>query len=542
MKPFKSFIAISICLILVTSYVFTDSILESIKVYRNQITLKVNGTKIAADNFTLNNVTYVPLRAVSDMLGTPLLYDDKTKTASLGASSSEPSNQGLIVKTLPSPVDPYNPIIDLKSIGLSGDIIDGFMFESNGKVIEKPIAFSESSISINSTDSIYGVNILDFNTQYTLKLFTTDNKRYRINFKSGSLASLKDTGERRIVYVPAMPEKGFQWPYYIVIPSNEYLSENKNQKKYLMVDTTNSGVDSSLAECAKKTFDSIEAKNQISMWAAEKLSVPFLMPVFPRPDVSYNEKNEWNSFYTHALDRDTATLHLKMKDRLLGSILTTEFLKRNYEIDMFKNLDRQLAAMTDHAIAYLNQYNHNVQPQKVFLYGYSASGTFTDRFATLNPDRVKAIASGGTLDDMILPLGQYKGKNLIFPIGTYDYKDITGRAFDLAAHNSMARLIFMGEDDDNNVVPYSDCYGDTERNIITSLWGIDVLPRAKSLIQLYGESGGKGMFILDVGIKHGSSVEMNDYVLEFFKANRGPDQPTYPTPKNAKQLKYAYFK
>lgn len=211
-------------------------------------------------------------------------------------------------------------------------------------------------------------------------------------------------------------------------------------------------------------------------------------------------------------------------------------------MNKFARQDEQLVAMFNHAVKYLNKYKHGVETDKMFLCGYSASGTFTDRFTALQPEKVKAVASGGTLDDMILPLDKLNGENLIFPIGTYDYKQITGRDFNLEKHNSVARLIFMGKDDTNNTLPYSDCYGDKERDIITKLWGVKVLPRAQELINQYGKSGGKGIFILDKGIGHGSSREMRDYMMEFLKANRNTKTQVYPIPENPDQLQYKLFK
>ena len=174
----------------------------------------------------------------------------------------------------------------------------------------------------------------------------------------------------------------------------------------------------------------------------------------------------------------------------------------------------------------------------MFLSGYSATGTFTDRFAALQPNKVKAYAFGGTLDDMILPLDKYRSKNLIFPIGTYDYEDITGRPFSINDHNSMARLIYMGKDDNNNTVDYGylDCYSNEEREIIISLWGLPILPRAQALIELYGLSSGIGIFILDKDTGHGMSRDMDEYVLDFFKANRNSSIPSYPIPRNSNQL------
>lgn len=343
-----------------------------------------------------------------------------------------------------------------------------------------------------------------------------------------------------VARIPAMPEKGFHWDYFLRIPSDKYKQANKDFKRYLMIDIINSGV-KDYDESLKWVEKTLTMKSQYSVTVAEQLWIPMIMPVFPRTNLDYYYNNENNKIYEHSLDRDIATLHKKLENSNLRKILTDKYENNGYDVNKFVHLDRQLLAMIDHAIEYLNSHEHNIENDRVFLCGYSASGTFTDRFANLHPARVKAIASGATLDDMMLPLSNYKGENLIFPIGTYDYEDITDRKFDLTEHNKVARLIYMGEDDDNNVVPFSDCYGDKERNIIDRLWGIDVLPRAKSLIQLYGQSGGKGMFILDKDVAHDTSRQMKDYVLEFFKANRDTENPVYPIPDNSNQLEYKLY-
>lgn len=427
-------------------------------------------------------------------------------------------------------IDIYNGIMDLASINLREEDLLGFDIIKEGKR-------TDIDFSIDGTKVIFK-NELKLNTSYALRVFTYDSK-YEIRFTSGDLPEIYESGDRIVVKVPAMPEKGFNWPYYLAIPSNDFKYENQNSKRYLMVDTTNSGV-KSLKETENWVKDTLENMWQYSVSVAEQLWTPMIMPVFPRTNVSYYYE-EHNAIYEHAFDRDIATLHNKVKDPVVRDMLEARYEEKGFNLDDFLRLDEQLVAMFEHAVDYLNKYGHYVETDKMFLCGYSASGTFTDRLAALQPDKVKAVASGGTLDDMILPLDKYNNKDLIFPIGTYDYRDITGRDFDLSKHNSVARLIYMGKDDTNNTIPYSDCYGDTERNIIISLWGEPVLPRAQALIKLYGESGGQGIFILDKDTAHGMSRDMGDYVLEFFKANRDIDKPFYPIPQNPNKLEYVIY-
>lgn len=383
---------------------------------------------------------------------------------------------------------------------------------------------------------------MQLNTDYSLRVIT-NTKNYDIKFKSSDLPDIKETGEAIIVKVPAMPEKGFNWPYYLRIPSNQYKKENIGSKRYLMIDTPNGGT-RDLVAAEKWTKDTLINRNQYSVSVAEYLWTPMLMPAYPNLNVGYYHEGADYFSYEHALDRETATLHLKLKDQKLKEKILSGYEEKGFDANDFAKLDEQLIAMFNHAVEYLNKYGHKVEKDKMFLNGYSATGSFTDRFTAIHPEKVKAVASGGTLDHMILPLDTYKGEKLIFPIGTYDFNEITGKSFNLKRHGEVARLIYRGDKDDNNTVErgYLDCYSEAERLMIVKLWGLDPTPRARALMELYGKNGGKGILILDKDIKHSMSKDIRDYIVEFFKANRDSNTPVYPTPKNPKQLEYKIYK
>lgn len=444
-------------------------------------------------------------------------------------------------RTLDSRVDPYRPVIDLQKLGVRADQIDAVKLEQDGARVLRLVDVAGDRLVILADGAPAG-SVLDLNKAYSLKLYTTDNARYQIDFRTSELPDITETNSRQVIYVPAMPEEGFHWPYYLAVPGKFFHELNAEHRRYLMVDITNTGSSNKVADMLSRTRTAITDRHQLSMSLADQLGIPMIYPAFPRPQVGYSYQGEANQFYTHALDRDTATLHVKMRDPEAATALTQAFQGAGFDVKSFLNLDLQLNAMIDHAITYLNQNGHKVEPKQVFLSGYSASGTFVDRYALLHPDRVKAVAAGATVDDMALPLAEHKGQNLIFPIGTSDYAEITGRPFDLNKFNQVARLIFMGEDDTNNTLPYSDCYGERERQIISSLFGADVLPRAHTLTKVFGESGGKGMIILDRKTQHSTSPAMVAYVRAFFEANRDTDRPVYPVPGDPHQLTYTLYK
>lgn len=523
---------VAVLALLLSSGAAASDGLEEILVYRNLFTFKLNGQVVPADNFVLDNEPYVPLSAAADALGLAFTWDAKTRVASVASKPPEAKTT-----TLKSQVDPYNPAIDLGSLGLTARQVDALALETGGSVV--PVGFRFDGDQLVFTGKSAASPALRLNASYSLTIYARNGSSHEVRFSTSGLPDLTSTGQRRVVMVPAMPEKGFHWPYFLVLPSDTYKEANQGHKRYLVVEPNNTGTtDNSVENMIRATRD--DAENSYFWYVREQLWSPFLIPAFPRPSVSYPDGTQQRMLYTHALDRDTAILHLDLENPSVATGAKSAIQAAGFAPESLLNLDRQLAAMIDHAVAYLNQYGHNVEKQ-VFLVGYSASGTFTDRFANLHPHKVKAVASGATLDDMMLPLAKHGGEDLIFPIGTADYKAITGRPFDLKAHNKVARLIFMGEDDTNNTLPFSDSYSDDERRIITKLWGKEVLPRAKELIQLYGEAGGEGIFILDKGVQHSMSQAMQEYLVTFLKANRDGEEPVYPIPSNPAQLKYTLF-
>jgi hypothetical protein len=68
---------------LLTSVTFGADISELIRVYRNAVILEVNNKRVTVDNFVVNGTTYVPLRAVSELLGKDVGWNAITNIASI---------------------------------------------------------------------------------------------------------------------------------------------------------------------------------------------------------------------------------------------------------------------------------------------------------------------------------------------------------------------------------------------------------------------------------------------------------------------------
>jgi len=77
------------CLILALAVIVTSSLSfgadssELIKVYRNKVKLEVNSIRVDIDNFLYNGTTYVPIRAVAELLGKDVDWNAYTSVAGI---------------------------------------------------------------------------------------------------------------------------------------------------------------------------------------------------------------------------------------------------------------------------------------------------------------------------------------------------------------------------------------------------------------------------------------------------------------------------
>lgn len=222
----------------------------------------------------------------------------------------------------------------------------------------------------------------------------------------GNIVRVTELPDDNYFVINSKPDKGFYWDYILFIP-------NEVTENHLLVSPNNSGFVSD-----SMNFHNEMAKELILFKSplAEELGVPLLVPVFPRPESQ-------SSLYTHALDRGTLLTNMKE----------------------YARLDLQLIAMIDDAKAILAERGIIFENQ-LLMSGFSAAGDFTDRFTFLHPDIVKAAMIGGCSN--MIPYSVLDNENLPYPIGIYDYKDITGKAFDREAFAIVSRYLYKGSEDE----------------------------------------------------------------------------------------------
>jgi hypothetical protein len=301
-----------------------------------------------------------------------------------------------------------------------------------------------------------------------------------------SLQSCLSESERgEIVLKEASPSKGFNYPYFLYIPEGASLEK----KLVLIVEPNNSGfVDDDLDKHIEKAKRTATLDFYFGNYVAQKLKYPLLVPVFPRAE------SEWK-IYTHALDRDV----MLQKDNPL------------------ERIDLQLLAMVKDAENQLAQSGYTAH-DKFFMIGFSASGSFTNRFTLIHPDKIQASAAGGVNGLLMLPTEEFDGKPLDYPLGTGDFQNLFRIPFDSISFSRTPQFYFMGELDQNDAIPYEDGYDINERKLVFELLGKEMQPtRWNSCMDIYKKKNVNARFKTYEGIGHEHPEKIKDEILEFFK-------------------------
>lgn len=285
-----------------------------------------------------------------------------------------------------------------------------------------------------------------------------------------------------LIIVTKNENKGFLHDYILFIPKGT----QKDKKTHLLVETNNTGKTSDSIEDHKQSAIALASISSIGNNISTELKIPLLVPIFPRPQSK-------ELVYTHALDRDV--ILEKTKD--------------------LKRLDLQLISMIKNAQTILKDCNIIVD-EKIFMNGFSASGSFTNRFLFLHPNLIKAAAMGGLNGELMLPLKQYKNTDFNYPLGINDLKKITRKEFDRNSYLTIPQFIYMGALDNNDAIQFDDAYNTSERNTINSLLGETVQERWKKCQDIYKKETKNVKFSTYENVGHWTTSNINLEIILFF--------------------------
>ena len=323
----------------------------------------------------------------------------------------------------------------------------------------------------------------------------------------------------------------------IKLPYVLYIPENINEDANLIVEFSgNPPEEGRVNDIIKRMIDGAFSlgMDYTLHYMMENLSYPAIMPIIPRID----------GFYSNYLGS-----RIINNDFSLVKNITME------EKEILSNIDEQVKEMIIEASNYFN-----ITP-KAIVKGYSAGAKFATQFSILHPEVVAFNISGGTSGLSTLPIPEYNGYTLPYPIGVANISN-----FNLEKFKEINHFFFIGSEDNNNpampacelsgekdangnplpllddkgnivlkldsdglVIPfYEDCYTKEEINIIHNLYGDDNLKRFKKNQEIYDKLGIKSKHIVYEG-NHQSIFRNNrstmcdnivSYILENKKLNK----------------------
>jgi predicted esterase len=296
--------------------------------------------------------------------------------------------------------------------------------------------------------------------------------------------------------VEPSPEHGFHIPYLLLIP------ESLRPGAAIVVA-------SPTPPTSENSADYLAAAKRIADNAGALLStagIPVLVPVLPRPPLAL-PNGDFINIYFPALSRAA----------LLAS---DEHLAR---------MDRQVLAMIEHARARIQTLrNVTVHPKAIFA-GFSGGGHFATRIAALHPDRVLVVWAGGMSGHPILPIAEYAGRTLTYPVGIADLEEIAGAPFDRDAYASIPMLIVQGAADLNTSLPSgnapSESYSTAQGYLVRELFGETPLERIENIKPIFERVNPRVMFRIYPDVGHQITPDVARDVLEFVIAQLPPRPP-----------------
>jgi PKD repeat protein len=169
--------------------------------------------------------------------------------------------------------------------------------------------------------------------------------------------------------------------------------------------------------------------------------------------------------------------------------------------------------MVEHAQNELRTQGFPIR-DNIIMNGFSASGNFVDRFTVLHPERVISVTAGGLNGMAMLPVEEAKGQTLDFHIGIADVEELTGDSINLDALNDVNQFLYMGAEDENDTIPYSDAWSERMREIALDVYGEHMIEERFPFCQsTYQEAGIDAQFKIIEDIGHRPAAL--DVIIEF---------------------------
>lgn len=295
--------------------------------------------------------------------------------------------------------------------------------------------------------------------------------------------------------IAASPGDGFHHPYLLVLPEN--LVDDAPLVVALPTPATSDDPAVWLA-AARRIAD-----NAAPLMG--RLGFPVLVPVLPRPPVK--TADGFINLYLPALTR--------------AALLAEE--------PSLARVDRQVLAMADDARRRVSAERDVKTRDRFVLVGFSAGGHFATRMAVLHPRRVLAVWAGGTGAHPIVPLTEYQGRRLPYPVGVADLADVAGEPFDAGAFAAVPLFVAQGEADANSSLPAgpgpSDSYSPEHARLAFELFGTTAAERLGRVKAAYAAAGARAEFRVYPGAGHRITPEIARDIVAFIREQVSATRP-----------------
>lgn len=228
-------------------------------------------------------------------------------------------------------------------------------------------------------------------------------------------------------YYTVYPNNEFNFPYLLFIPKNI-----GNNSKLIVSNDTPSTLDLGFDDLIKETINMDKNNaNPVNKKLCSKFGYPLMIPIFPRLR-GFNTIH----FGREVFVGDTS----KVADRIKQGKCQLSF----EDLEKFKDIPKQLYLMVQDALSFVRELGYQVD-DRVISTGYSSAGKTANLFTALYPEIVEIEISGGTGGLSIIPLSDYNGIKLNYPIGVNDIPN-----FNFEAYSKVRHFFYIGDDDYND--------------------------------------------------------------------------------------------
>lgn len=313
--------------------------------------------------------------------------------------------------------------------------------------------------------------------------------------------------------IPADPDAGFHFPYYLYAPNTV-----NEKKRPLLVNPNHSTTnpDDTTEERRDRDIERADGsmRSGTPRHIADDLNVPLLIPVFSvrlagkdTPIKNMNEEEEKGyeqfGFAVHALP--AGALHISD--------------------GRWERIDLQLLRMIEHATDLLQDASYPVTDADDFMMsGFSSAGNFVNRFTALYPTRIRSVTAGAINGIGILPISEAKGQTLNYPLGVADFESLTGQPFNVEAFKAVPQYIYMGSEDEHDPRGRLTRWDPDSEEVMLDVYGEDIHKERFPYVQsVHQDVGTDAVFRMYDGVGHTITDQIHGDVVEFHERQIGSD-------------------